>query len=111
MTFAVAYGALRVAHLALYAVAARGMPELRRAIGGLAVSSAIGLACCSRRASPTAGSRARCGPSPWCSTSAARSSSARGLDDRPEHFAERFGLFVLIALGESVVAIGAGAEW
>ena len=29
---------------------------------------------------------------------------------QPEHFAERFGLFVLIALGESVVAIGAGAE-
>jgi low temperature requirement protein LtrA len=29
---------------------------------------------------------------------------------QPEHFSERFGLFVLIALGESVVAIGAGAE-
>ena len=28
----------------------------------------------------------------------------------PEHLAERFGLFVLIALGESVVAIGASAQ-
>jgi hypothetical protein len=26
----------------------------------------------------------------------------------PEHFAERFGLIVIIALGESIVAIGAG---
>jgi low temperature requirement protein LtrA len=28
----------------------------------------------------------------------------------PEHFAERFGLIVIIALGESIVAIGAGAS-
>ena len=27
----------------------------------------------------------------------------------PEHFAERFGLIVLIALGESIIAIGVGA--
>ena len=26
----------------------------------------------------------------------------------PEHFAERFGLIIIIALGESIVAIGAG---
>jgi len=28
----------------------------------------------------------------------------------PEHFAERHGLIVIIALGESIVAIGVGAE-
>jgi low temperature requirement protein LtrA len=28
----------------------------------------------------------------------------------PAHFAERYGLFVIIALGESIVAIGVGAE-
>ena len=28
----------------------------------------------------------------------------------PEHFAERHGLIVMIALGESIVAIGVGAE-
>ena len=27
----------------------------------------------------------------------------------PEHFAERHGLIVIIALGESIVAIGVGA--
>ena len=43
LTFALAYGVLRVAHLGLYAVGARGMPDLRRAIAGLAVSTTIGL--------------------------------------------------------------------
>jgi low temperature requirement protein LtrA len=33
----------------------------------------------------------------------------RGWRVAPEHFAERFGLIVLIALGESIVAIGVGA--
>ena len=28
----------------------------------------------------------------------------------PSHFAERFGLIVIIALGESIVAIGVGAS-
>jgi low temperature requirement protein LtrA len=33
----------------------------------------------------------------------------RGWQIAPEHFAERYGLIVLIALGESIVAIGVGA--
>jgi low temperature requirement protein LtrA len=33
----------------------------------------------------------------------------RGWRVAPEHFAERFGLIVLIALGESIIAIGVGA--
>jgi low temperature requirement protein LtrA len=33
----------------------------------------------------------------------------RGLRVSPGHFAERFGLIVIIALGESIVAIGVGA--
>ncbi|MET0810846.1 MAG: low temperature requirement protein A, partial [Thermoleophilaceae bacterium] len=33
----------------------------------------------------------------------------RGFRVSPAHFAERFGLIVIIALGESIVAIGAGA--
>jgi low temperature requirement protein LtrA len=34
----------------------------------------------------------------------------RGFRVSPSHFAERFGLIVIIALGESIVAIGVGAE-
>ena len=33
-----------------------------------------------------------------------------GFDVRPTHFAERHGLIVIIALGESVVDVGVGAE-
>src|SRR5213593_2564515 len=33
----------------------------------------------------------------------------RGWRVSPEHFVERFGLIIIIALGESIVAIGAGA--
>jgi low temperature requirement protein LtrA len=33
----------------------------------------------------------------------------RGFSVSPEHFAERYGLIVIIALGESIVAIGIGA--
>jgi low temperature requirement protein LtrA len=33
----------------------------------------------------------------------------RGWQVAPEHFAERYGLIVLIALGESIIAIGVGA--
>ncbi len=35
---------------------------------------------------------------------------AEGWKLVPEHFAERHGLIIIIALGESIVAIGAGAE-
>jgi low temperature requirement protein LtrA len=33
----------------------------------------------------------------------------RGFQISPEHFVERFGLIIIIALGESIVAIGVGA--
>jgi low temperature requirement protein LtrA len=33
----------------------------------------------------------------------------RGWSVAPEHFAERYGLIILIALGESIIAIGVGA--
>src|SRR6185437_7800091 len=35
--------------------------------------------------------------------------AGRGWHVAPEHFAERHGLIVLIALGESIIAIGVGA--
>ena len=50
------------------------------------------------------------GPRAACWTSAARSSSgAEGWQLVPGHFAERHGLIIIIALGESIIAIGVGA--
>ncbi len=40
----------------------------------------------------------------------ARLNAARGFAIEPAHFVERHGLVVLIAIGESVVAVGAGAN-
>ena len=110
LTFALAYGVLRVAHLGLYAVGARGMPDLRHAIAGLAVSTAIGLTLLIAASFADGWVRGAL----WAlalllDIGGPFVSDSSGWTMQPEHFAERFGLFVLIALGESVVAIGAGA--
>ena len=53
----------------------------------------------------------RSGRSPCrCSGSRRRSSPSAASRSAPEHFVERHGLVVLIAIGESVVAVGAGAH-
>src|SRR5918998_276690 len=44
LTFAISYGAVRVAHIALFVLASRDDPGLRHAVVGLGVSTAIGVA-------------------------------------------------------------------
>ena len=102
---------LRVADLGLYAIGARGMPALRRAIASLAVSTAIGLGLLIVAAFTDGWVRGLL----WAialllDIGGPFVSDSSGWTMHPEHFSERFGLFVLIALGEWVVAIGAGAE-
>ena len=111
LTFALAYGVLRVAHLGLYAVGARGMPDLRRAIAGLTVSTVLGLSLLIAASFADGWIRgALWGVALLLDIGGPFVSDSSGWTMQPEHFSERFGLFVLIALGESVVAIGAGAE-
>src|SRR2546421_4523783 len=43
LTFAVAYGVVRAAHIALFVIASRDDPDLRHSVAGLAVSTAIGV--------------------------------------------------------------------
>jgi low temperature requirement protein LtrA len=43
LTFAVAYGVVRAAHIALFLLASRNDAELRRSVVGLAISTAIGI--------------------------------------------------------------------
>jgi low temperature requirement protein LtrA len=110
LTFALAIGAFRTLHIALFVLASPDDPELRRSVIGLAVSTAIG---CGILAAASLFDGA---------TQAALWALALTLDMGgpyffgsagwrlvPGHFAERHGLIVLIALGESIVAIGAGA--
>ena len=112
--FAVSYAVVRFLHLALYADASRRGNASWSAIVGFAVTVTIGMALL------IAGSFA----SSWLRTGLWVLAAAidyagpawltrerlRGLQHvAVAHFAERYSLFVIICLGESIVAIGVGA--
>jgi low temperature requirement protein LtrA len=111
LEFALAYGFVRAAHIALFVIASRDEPGLRRSVSGLAVSTAIGVALlvgASFLDGVTQGAL-------WVLALALDAGGpyvfgAEGWKLVPGHFAERHGLIIIIALGESIVAIGAGAE-
>ena len=113
-TFAVTYAAVRFLHLALYAQASRQGNASWTAISGFAVTVVIGmtllvvgsfahgslqialwaLAAAIDYAGPAWLTRGRLAGLQYVAVA---------------HFAERYGLFVIICLGESIVAIGVGA--
>jgi low temperature requirement protein LtrA len=111
LLFACSYAAVRVAHIVLFTLASRDDHGLRRSVTGLAVGTAIGvgllLAASAANGALQGGLWAlalvldMAGPFFF---------GAEGWKLVPGHFAERHGLIVLIALGESIVAIGVGAE-
>ena len=112
LLFAGAYGVVRVAHLALFYLACRDDEVLRRAVTtGLSVSTAVAiglLVIASFLDGVPQGAV-------WALALAIDMSGPlfHGQDGWklvPEHFAERHGLILIIALGESIVAIGIGAE-
>ena len=110
LIFACAYGAVRAAHIALFVLASRDDPGLRHSVVGLATSTAIGGAVL------VAGSllhgNARAGV--WAAALVFDMAGPLVIDPSgwrlvPGHFAERHGLIIIVALGESIVAIGVGA--
>jgi low temperature requirement protein LtrA len=110
LAFALAYGVLRVAHLGLYAVGGRGEPGLLHSIALLAVGTAAGLGLLIGASFADGWVRGVL----WAlaltiDIGGPFVAGVEGWLLVPEHFTERYGLFVIIALGESVVAIGVGA--
>jgi low temperature requirement protein LtrA len=107
--FVVAYVAVRIAHLALYAVAGRGDKELLGAITRLsygAMSAAVLLVL-----GAAAGGQTQIvlwGVAIFIDLLGALIRGGRGWHLAAGHFAERHGLILIIALGESIVALGAG---
>jgi low temperature requirement protein LtrA len=110
-TLAVAYGGVRGAHIALFLLASRDDPGLRHAVVGLATSTALAVSIL------VLGSRfegdARL--TVWVAALVFDMAGPLFIDTSgwrlvPGHFAERHGLIVIVALGESIVAIGVGAE-
>jgi low temperature requirement protein LtrA len=111
LLFACAYGIVRYAQVGLLLVAGREDPGLRHSASGLAVSTGIGvglLVAASFLDGVPQGAL-------WALALALDMGGPLLIDSsgwrlEPGHFAERHGLIVIIALGESIVAIGVGAE-
>ncbi|HVD85941.1 MAG TPA: low temperature requirement protein A [Solirubrobacterales bacterium] len=111
LTFALGIGAFRVAHIALFMLAGAEDEALRRSVIGLAVSTAVAvglLVLASLFDGIAQGSL-------WAlalflDMAGPYFFGSEGWKLVPHHFAERHGLILIIALGESIVAIGVGAS-
>jgi low temperature requirement protein LtrA len=111
LLFAIAYGVVRAGQIALFLVASRDDPALRRSIVSLAISSAIGVGLLVAASFLDGGGQEALwaiailldwgGPALFGMT---------GWRLVPGHFAERHGLVIILALGESIIALGVGAE-
>ncbi|HEU4736470.1 MAG TPA: low temperature requirement protein A [Solirubrobacterales bacterium] len=111
LTFALVFGVVRTAHIALFMLASPEDDALRHSVLGLAASSAVAvglLATASLFDGLAQGAL-------WLLALALDMGGpylfgSEGWKLVPGHFAERHGLIVIIALGESIVAIGVGAS-
>ena len=112
--FAVSYAVVRFMHLALYIDASRQGNAAWSAIAGFATTVVIGMALLIAGSFLSGAARALlwtaavaidyAGPA-WLTRE-----RLRGLQQvAVAHFAERYSLFIIICLGESIVAIGVGA--
>jgi low temperature requirement protein LtrA len=111
LLFACAYAVVRGAHIALFTIASREDPALRHSVAGLAYSTAIGAGLLFV-AAVTSGAvqLGLWGLALVLDMGGPFLFGADGWKLVPGHFAERHGLIVLIALGESIVALGVGAK-
>jgi low temperature requirement protein LtrA len=110
LLFACAYGVVRYAQVGLFIIASRDDPGLRHSVLGLAISTGVGVG--------LLGAASFLDGLPqgavWALALALDMGGPMLIDSggwrlEPGHFAERHGLIVIIALGESIVAIGVGA--
>jgi low temperature requirement protein LtrA len=111
LLLAIAYGGVRGGQIALFVIASRDDPELRHSVIGLAISTAIGTGLLVAASFADHGLQGAL----WALALALDMGGplvidASGWRLSPSHFAERHGLILIIALGESIVAIGLGAE-
>jgi low temperature requirement protein LtrA len=110
LVFALAIGLFRVAHIALFMIAGSEEPDLARSVRGLAVSTAIAVTILAAASAFDGIPQAAL----WVLALALDFGgpyvfAVEGWQLVPGHFAERHGLVIIIALGESIVEIGTGA--
>ena len=109
--FAIAYLLVRVAHIVVFALADRTDTELRHAIGTLVPGTLIGTGLLVAASTQDGWLQGLF----WVLAIAFDYGGpfvlgVRGWHLSAAHFAERHALIILIALGESIVALGIGAE-
>ena len=109
--FGATYLLVRLLHIVLYAIVGRDDPDLRGAVLRFAPTALLGASLLVLAGFIEGDERIAV----WVLALAidyvgpAALGGGRGWRIAPEHFAERHGLIVLIALGESIIAIGVGA--
>jgi low temperature requirement protein LtrA len=111
LLFACAYGIVRFGQIALFLLASRDDPALRRSVSGLAGGTALGVGLLVAAAFTDGWVQGAL----WLLALLLDMGEpylfgSEGWRLRPGHFAERHGLIIIIALGESIVAIGVGAS-
>jgi low temperature requirement protein LtrA len=111
LLFACAYGAVRIAHIVLFTIASREDAALRHSVRGLGITTAIGVSLLVLAAFTNGALQLGLwGLALVLDAGGPYLFGADGWKLVPGHFAERHGLIVLIALGESIVALGVGAK-
>jgi low temperature requirement protein LtrA len=110
LVFALSIGFFRIAHIALFMIVGAESPGLRNSTKALAVSTAIAVALLATASAFDGFPQAAL----WILALALDFGGPyffgiEGWQLVPGHFAERHGLIIIIALGESIVEIGAGA--
>jgi low temperature requirement protein LtrA len=112
LLFAVAYGVVRYGQIALMLLAGRDDPAFRRSTLGLAAGTTlgVGLVVIGALFDEPEIQGAFWAAALLFDLGEPYLFGSEGWKLSPAHFAERHGLIIIIALGESIVAIGVGAE-
>src|SRR5262249_45299223 len=109
VAFGVAYLVVRAVHAALFAKAGRRDADVASAATRLAVTIVPPVLLVVAGGVHGGRRLVRCDAALTILYLATLVGHMRGFRVSPEHFVERFGLIIIIALGESIVAIGVGA--
>ena len=111
LAFALSYGVVRAGHIALFVLASREDRELRRSVVDLAISTSIAVGLLAGASFFDGAAQGGL----WLLAIAFDMGGPAlfglaGWRLVPAHFAERNNLIIILALGESIVALGVGAE-
>lgn len=111
LAFALALLVFRTAHIVLFMLAGADDEDLRRSVIGLAVSTAVAVGLLVIASSfDGVAQGALWGLAIFLDMAGPYFFGSEGWKIVPGHFAERHGLILIIALGESIVALGIGAS-